>query len=208
MVDLKERLEILFPDINFGDLPTLGDCFITKEKIITWNRVEPQPTEQELLAVPDEQINNLKASAKRATIKNKIYGIRRKRNDQIIKSYSLAEGTRWERDRKEIELGNFAYFNARAGAYMTGQEYVEQRIKPKIEAGDHFVDQNIAKCNDLVYLLDQTPDANLEQFDYTSIWDEEVDYTEPVEFDTQEKKGWWRSLMDGIPWKINIFGGQ
>jgi len=68
MVDLKERLEILFTDIEFGDLPGLGDCFITKEKIITWGRVEPQPTEQELLAVTSEQIDNLKID----TLKNSI----------------------------------------------------------------------------------------------------------------------------------------
>lgn len=209
MVDIKYRLLTLYPDITFGmDISDPGvDCVISPSgEIESWDMAEPQPSEAELSTVTAEQINNQKATQKRIDIINLIYEICRKRNDQITNDYSLAEGTRWERDRKEIEIGNFAYFNARAGAYMTGQEYVEQRINPKIEASDRFVDQNIAKRNDLVYLLSQTPDSELDQFDYKSIWDDETDYIEPVEFDTQEEKGWWRSLMDSIPWNVNIFG--
>jgi len=72
MVDLRERLEILFPDIYFGDLPNLGDCFITKDKIITWDRTEPQPTEQELSAITQEQIDNFKISEKKKQLSTRI----------------------------------------------------------------------------------------------------------------------------------------
>lgn len=58
MVDIIERLNILFPGIKIGLQIDRAECEITGHKIVYWGRQELQPTEQELNDVPEEDITS------------------------------------------------------------------------------------------------------------------------------------------------------
>jgi hypothetical protein len=86
---------------------------------------------------------------------------------------------------------------------MTGEQFAIQRVKPNIDAGDIFVDQNVAKRTALLIKLATTPDEDLDNFDFISIWDEAADYTPPpVETISTST---WDNLMASIPWNIKLF---
>ena len=73
MPALADKLTYLFPDIKIGTHFQPDDCFIEavrplaingvkqplQERIVIWNRPEPQPTQAELDAVTQEQIDSL-----------------------------------------------------------------------------------------------------------------------------------------------------
>lgn len=139
---------------------------------------------------------------KREQITNSIYQIASSQTEQLRKGYSVTEAIRWTEDKEAIVLGNWLHFSTRSGSTMTGQQYAETRVIPKIVAGDLFLDKVIAKRTDLMISLDNTLDEDLDSFDYTSIWDEEIDYIPPP-IEEVSTSG-WRDLMESIPFNIDV----
>jgi len=139
---------------------------------------------------------------RRQEILDCIYQIAHSQTEQLRSSYSVTEAIRWTEDKAAIAVSNWSHFTARAGSTMTGQQYAETRVIPKITAGDSFLDKVIAKRTDLMVALDNTLDEDLDSFDYTSGWDEETDYTPPPVEEVSTSA--WRNLMDNIPFNIDI----
>jgi hypothetical protein len=60
MVDLQERLTLLFPSITFGPDISECDCVIKNSKISRWGRSEDRPTEGDLVSVEQSSVDNAK----------------------------------------------------------------------------------------------------------------------------------------------------
>jgi hypothetical protein len=140
---------------------------------------------------------------KREEITERIYDIASAQSHELSSNYSIIEAVRWTEDREAIALGNWSHFDDRAGTTMTGQQYAETRVIPKITAGNIFLDKVIAKRTDLMIALANTADVDLDSFDYTSMWDESTDYTPPPIEEVSTSR--WDALMASIPLNIKLW---
>jgi len=138
-------------------------------------------------------------AAARKRIENVIYLIASQYITQITGNrYSTSEAIRWPKDQEAIAAGNWARFNRRSGSQLTGRQYAETRVIPKIDAGEYFMDRIIAKRTDLLLNLAATPAEDLATFDYTSVWDEETDFNPPGPLVVTPT--FWQKLISQIQW--------
>lgn len=177
----------------------------TTHKLVAgrYSIIDAETMQQDAITLTPEELTEKYAEI-RFTISTNIYQICESKTERLRSSYSVTEAVRWTEDREAINLNNWSHFDVRAGSTMTGQQYAESRVIPKMEAGNNYLDQNIGKRTDLLVALDSCPDEELSDFDYTSIWDEASDYVAPV-IESDPALGSWGTLMSSIPWNIKLF---
>jgi hypothetical protein len=169
----------IYPEL--GEYEIFGDLKIESDRI-----------SKHLIQKPADEI--------RAFIRSEIYRISKQYIDQPASNYSQNEAIEWANDRAQYRAGNIGHFAMRAGQYMTAQQYVDTKLKPKIEAGSYFSEQIKGIRTDLLFELANTADQDLPVFDYVSRWDDVGDFVAPEPVDVPV--AWWNELMSSIQfWK-------
>jgi hypothetical protein len=128
MVNLREILQVLFPDITFGPFPESEDfkpdydCVISEDGIEWWGREEPQPSKTELLEVEPQDIDEKKTENHIADLKTQLGWEVDRRKHKIIPhnkeaknikrgaklAYRIAAGTATQAEVQEAtELDKF-----------------------------------------------------------------------------------------------------
>lgn len=143
--------------------------------------------------IDDDLANVPTAGDTRIYISSEIKRIARHYLDQVSQDYSSTEAIEWANDRAQYRANNIGHFQMRAGKYMTAQQYVDNKFKPRIEAGSYFSEQIKGIRTDLEWELANTTDADLATFDYKSRWDDIGDFVAPDTDDVPTT--WWQSLI-------------
>ena len=120
--------------------------------------------------------------------------------DQITNKYGLAKVIQFQEYKRQIEAGNSAWFEKKAGPRLTGAQYMLGVAKPKIVAGDEFTDQVIAIETTLNVDLMACLDEDLPSFDYKTMWDEIDDFIDPpIE---EVPASWWSAFKNNLTRKV------
>lgn len=174
-------------------------CDTATHKLSEWERVGSKWGRRLIEKTPEEISQHY--IDLRGDITSEINRIARHYLDQVSQDYSQTEAIEWANDRAQYRAGNIGHFAMRAGRYMTAQQYVDNKFKPKIEAGSYFSEQIKGIRTDLDYELAITADGDLLTFDYQSRWDGVGDFVTPDTSDIPTT--WWQSLFSAIKWWEN-----